>query len=98
MSIQKHKQEIVGTIGFTHTCMWVGCEELFKYDSDNASNCSDILPNKWQYISVSKGGRINEDTGLPPASDVHGTLCTKHAKELRSLLKKMNKKTIENQK
>jgi len=54
----------------------------------------EILPKRWQYVTVSRGGRINEDTGLPPASDVDGVVCSKHAKELRSLLKKKNNNNV----
>ena len=89
---QQHKQEVKGIISYTYTCKWVGCEESLKYDYDSVTDSPDRLPGRWEYVSVSRGGRINDDTGLPPASDVYGVLCPQHVRQLRNLLKKMNKK------
>ena len=93
-NIQKHKQRVGDIIRLTYTCQWVGCEESLKYGYDGVNDHPKILPKRWQYVTVSTGGRINEDTGLPPVSDVYGVLCSKHAKELRNLLKKKNNNNV----
>ena len=93
-NIQKHKQRVGEINRFTYTCQWVGCEESLKYEYDTVNDPPEMLPKRWQYVTVSRGGRINEDTGLPPASDVDGVVCPKHAKELRSLLKKKNNNNV----
>jgi len=93
-NIQKLKQRVGDTIRFTYTCQWIGCEESLKYGYDGVNDCPKMLPKRWQYVYVSRGGRINEDTGLPPASDVYGVVCSKHAMQIRSLLKKKNNNNI----